>query len=323
MRAEQQLKELRAVAASAARLLREIQARAATNQPQARGLDEMIQWLEAHLPSLPSSSLYHVSLSYEADGDRGVLGQWTGLAANAEQARQRCMAVHWDARLDSVGARAVWDVAHLLRYVICDNWGHQFGHGCMETTTRWVIDRAGKGFAVAQAKTPHEGPEAWRDLSMAEAAELMDNLRVNFDYMDSEEVVEYGLELLDELPAWAFEAGEHPVHEVRFDSEQIALMARLFLHGLLTAIGPERLREVSLANQAELNPGVCHTHDACDANMVMASAFERVMGVQVDLRSSSQARLWDEAWSLARRKMPQFVQLVDAELHKRSERQRG
>ncbi len=57
--------------------------------------------------------------------------------------------------------------------------------------------------------------------------------------------------------------------------------------------------------------------------MVMATAFERVMGGPVDLRSNSQASLWNEAWSLAGRKMAQFVQLVDEDLQKRNERQRG
>lgn len=281
-------------------------------------------------PAPAQLGLFVVRARYTMDGERHDLGEWTGLAPDAALARERCMEAHWDARLDAAGAQADFEVIRLLRYAVSEDWGHCFSSepGSSIANTRWVIDRATGKFVVAQIQNLEEGPDSWQDLSPHDTSDLWQSLGDNFEIMDSTTILDFGVDLADEVPVWAHEirrelVADLPVREISFTDTQIDYLASLFLHGLLNTIGPQRLREVSLANQAELNPGVCHTHDACDANMVMATAFERVMGGPVDLRSNSQARLWNEAWSLAGRKMAQFVQLVDEDLQKRNERQRG
>jgi len=70
----------------------------------------------------------------------------------------------------------------------------------------------------------------------------------------------------------------------------------------LTESEVERIREL---NEAERDMSVCHTHDFCDANMVMDHALES-LGVSVwngtdgDMYDDA-VDLWNAAWSLARR----------------------
>lgn len=97
--------------------------------------------------------------------------------------------------------------------------------------------------------------------------------------------------------------------ELRPRPEMVTQLSGAFLRGLLDEVGVDRLRQVALANEVETMPGVCHTHDVCDANMVMAKAYTDVMGVEVDLRSHSQAAMWNAAWNEAKSSMSQFLQL--------------
>ena len=76
------------------------------------------------------------------------------------------------------------------------------------------------------------------------------------------------------------------------------------------AIGAEfvtRLRaELSPAHFAEMqnlnsvvDDGVCHSHDYCDANEVMAAAFAQVVGRAVDTQDDDDRALWSSAWRYA------------------------
>lgn len=53
------------------------------------------------------------------------------------------------------------------------------------------------------------------------------------------------------------------------------------------------------ANATETDPGVCHSHDHCDANMAMDRAF-RDCGLAAlldsDQMSEDTCRLWSTAW---------------------------
>lgn len=53
------------------------------------------------------------------------------------------------------------------------------------------------------------------------------------------------------------------------------------------------------ARNVSAGPGVCASHDFCDANMPMADAFESIMGRPVDPANDDDAALWSAAWNVA------------------------
>lgn len=81
---------------------------------------------------------------------------------------------------------------------------------------------------------------------------------------------------------------------------QTAQLARSFSRGLARTIGAANLSIVRSRN-AIGRANVCASHDFCDANMVMDSAFRRVIGRAIDLQSDADCALWDSAWSAAKR----------------------
>lgn len=46
--------------------------------------------------------------------------------------------------------------------------------------------------------------------------------------------------------------------------------------------------------------GACASHDFCDANEVMAEAFQTVTGREPDPADDADATVWNAAWSAAR-----------------------
>ena len=66
---------------------------------------------------------------------------------------------------------------------------------------------------------------------------------------------------------------------------------------LLAEIGAANFEAVATLNAAEKNPEICHSHDFCDANEVMAEAFAAVVGRSIDLQSDADSELWSEAWA--------------------------
>ena len=87
-------------------------------------------------------------------------------------------------------------------------------------------------------------------------------------------------------------------------------LARAFLAGLSHQLGAEALSEVDRLNKAEASPSVCHSHDFCDANVIMAAAFEQVLGRQPRIDSDEDAVLWDGAWSLAKSSLGAHVEAL-------------
>lgn len=75
--------------------------------------------------------------------------------------------------------------------------------------------------------------------------------------------------------------------------------AKRFAEILKTWLTPQQMAEVVKRNDAQENPGVCHSNDFCDANMAMAEAFEK-FGIVVDPQDDDHAAKWSEAWDIAK-----------------------
>ncbi len=78
------------------------------------------------------------------------------------------------------------------------------------------------------------------------------------------------------------------------------LLATTFLRHMADTLDPETLAEIDRRNAIEETPGVCHSHDFCDANTVMAPAFHEATGREVDIHSDEDLSLWQRAWNHAR-----------------------
>lgn len=79
-----------------------------------------------------------------------------------------------------------------------------------------------------------------------------------------------------------------------------------FSHLLKKEIGIENVKEVERRNKTEEYAVCCASHDFTDANMVMAEAFERIMGREMKMPGESEElydfdrRIIEGAWDLAK-----------------------
>lgn len=95
-----------------------------------------------------------------------------------------------------------------------------------------------------------------------------------------------------------------------------AQLAAAFSVELRNELSPDGIRDVIDLNKDEKHPDVCHSHDFCDANMVMLAALARLLGVDQDAvlvgsrEPDEQMTLWNDAWGLAKRH--DFATDVDA-----------
>jgi hypothetical protein len=80
-------------------------------------------------------------------------------------------------------------------------------------------------------------------------------------------------------------------------AKKVQSLANDFDIRIKTALGDVDYTLAIEENATETNPGICHTHDHCDANVVMAEAFKHVAGYEIDLQSSYDAQLWNDAWN--------------------------
>lgn len=96
------------------------------------------------------------------------------------------------------------------RYVIADEesgyWGHLFGPGNNETTTRFAFDRELNEIAAAE----HLSGRAWVAMDRIMLDNFYDHL-VNANPAALEDPAEWGLRTSDDLPDWA----GHPAPGVR------------------------------------------------------------------------------------------------------------
>jgi len=76
---------------------------------------------------------------------------------------------------------------------------------------------------------------------------------------------------------------------------KITIAAR-FVTLLRAMLTPQQFSEMQNLN-ATADAGICHSHDYCDANMVMAAAFAQIVGRESNLESDN--FLWSAAWAYA------------------------
>ena len=78
-------------------------------------------------------------------------------------------------------------------------------------------------------------------------------------------------------------------------------LALEFSQGLHACLGPHNMREVVERNRAETAPGCCHSHDFCDANMVLYEVFLRHgMSPATEEGMERHGALWNQTWNLAK-----------------------
>ena len=65
---------------------------------------------------------------------------------------------------------------------------------------------------------------------------------------------------------------------------------------LRCALTSDQYHTVLALNLIETNPNVCHSHDYCDANVVMAEAFEEWTGSEPRAGSEEDTALLTTAW---------------------------
>lgn len=110
-------------------------------------------------------------------------------------------------------------------------------------------------------------------------------------------------------------------------TEQTArLLGEAFARILLHQLGESEKAEMRARNAQQTDPGICHSHDYCDANMAMYQAFEEVMGRDLlpshDIgtvgMSDEDAALVNAAWDYAKvrhltapQSIPELLQLVE------------
>lgn len=87
----------------------------------------------------------------------------------------------------------------------------------------------------------------------------------------------------------------------------IPLLAVRFLGRLMEHLGPPAFMRACRLNKQEKHLNVCHSHDECDANEVMADAWGDVVGADMDPANERDARRWNAAWAAARRMMIALV----------------
>jgi hypothetical protein len=77
-------------------------------------------------------------------------------------------------------------------------------------------------------------------------------------------------------------------------------LAGHFLLNLKEGIGEKDYRKCCVENARELNPNVCHSHDYCDANEIMAATWLNLQGEDFNGQYNSDVTLWNAAWDHAK-----------------------
>jgi hypothetical protein len=75
------------------------------------------------------------------------------------------------------------------------------------------------------------------------------------------------------------------------------------------AMVPEEINEVVRRNRDESDDGICHSHDFCDANEVMLTAWQAAFSGTPSFlegntgpQASRDMATWNEAWRIAKGK---------------------
>lgn len=75
-------------------------------------------------------------------------------------------------------------------------------------------------------------------------------------------------------------------------------MAKSFSKKLVECHRAEQMVDIIISNRHEENEGVCHSHDYCDANMIMAEVFDEN---NLSMEDAKNYQLWNEVWDLAKK----------------------
>jgi len=62
----------------------------------------------------------------------------------------------------------------------------------------------------------------------------------------------------------------------------------------------ERMQEIISKNATPEYKDACASHDYCDANEVMAEAFEKITGKAVSIQNQADCKLWGKAWDISK-----------------------
>lgn len=100
-----------------------------------------------------------------------------------------------------------------------------------------------------------------------------------------------------------------PATLTRSNAELVAL-ADQFIRDLRDILTPDELELVVTRNRAEPNDDICHSHDICDANEVMAASWKTLFGGEpafvtlgpLSLHGDLDMAAWNEAWRIAKGK---------------------
>jgi hypothetical protein len=86
------------------------------------------------------------------------------------------------------------------------------------------------------------------------------------------------------------------------EEPDITRLARKFtLHVLAYFDSEDDFNEVNRRNRAEPDPDICHTHDFCDANILMSNAWEDLFPAEPFCpQNPLHGTLWSAAWQKAR-----------------------
>lgn len=90
------------------------------------------------------------------------------------------------------------------------------------------------------------------------------------------------------------------------DTATIDKIAKEFSSLLAKEIGIDKMKDVKKLNIDDTNKDVCHSHDFCDANMVMQDAF-KVVGIDLEkdfpdaVQNEFITDTWEKAWTLAKK----------------------
>ncbi|VWC80629.1 hypothetical protein BLA39750_01171 [Burkholderia lata] len=164
-------------------------------------------------------------------------------------------------------------------------WNHLFGPGRFETQCRIVIDVNTHTLVAAQALSGMN----WVSLSVAEKEDLSESLFEGNDV--SSAPADFDLEHIENLPDWAVPAV----------GKTAARVAKAFCEGLGSLLTADEIDLACEQNRSAQESGVCHTHDFCDANAVMVSAFVTCGLVDrgQDVVADNLQPIWNTAWRLA------------------------
>ena len=78
-------------------------------------------------------------------------------------------------------------------------------------------------------------------------------------------------------------------------------LAQEFSQGLRAYLTEEQMAEVVQLNCAETSPGICHSHDFCDANMVLYDVFmKNGMNPVEEGGIDRWGALWNRTWNMAK-----------------------